>query len=200
MARFTSDLAAVQTGIMIGLPGTAAALLQVLASSLVLVWLDWHLAAIALIGLPFSVIAPAILARRAMHWSYELRQQDAALAHLVQQQLVGEPVVRVFSLQNAARGRFRDLAESVGATSFRFGFLNFLTQRTPSLCVQAYYIVTIGIGALLTFQELLSIGTLAAFAALFFNVSTSVSSLTSVAGSLLGAAGGLRRIARAVAA
>ncbi|MBV8165584.1 MAG: ATP-binding cassette domain-containing protein [Alphaproteobacteria bacterium] len=199
MARFTSDLAAVQAGIMIGLPGTAAALLQVLASSLVLVWLDWRLAAIALIGLPFSVIAPAILARRAMHWSYELRQQDAALAHLVQQQLVGEPVVRVFSLQNAARGRFRDLAQSVGATSFRFGFLNFLTQRTPSLCVQAYYIVTLGIGALLTFQELLSVGTLAAFSALFFNVSASVAALTNLAGPLLEASGGFKRIAEILA-
>src|SRR5262249_43232136 len=51
----------------------------------------------------------------------------------------------------------------------------------------------------LTFQELLSIGTLAAFAALFFNVSVSVSSLTSVAGALFGAASGLQRIAEVLA-
>jgi ATP-binding cassette subfamily B protein len=199
MARFTSDLAAVQSGIMVGLPGVAVAALQILASSVILIWLDWHLAAVALIGLPFSVIAPAILGRRALQWGDQLRREDAALSHLVQQQVVGEPVVRAFSLEEVARTRFMDLAQALEATSFRFGFLNFLTQRTPSLCVQAYYIVTIGIGALLTFQGLLSIGTLAAFAALFFNVSASVSSLTSVAAPLLGAVGGLRRIAEVLA-
>jgi ATP-binding cassette subfamily B protein len=198
-ARFTSDLAAVQSGIMTGLPGMSAALLQVIASSALLVWLDWHLAAVALIGLPLSVIAPAVLARRALHWSYQLRQEDAALVHLVQQHLAGEPVVRAFSLHEVARARFNALAESVGATAFRFGFLNFLTQRTPGLCVQAYYIVTIGIGALLTFQGLLSVGTLAAFSALFFNVSVAVSGLTSLAGPMIEAAGGLRRIAEILA-
>src|SRR5260221_5403639 len=199
LARFTSDLAAVQAGIMIGLPGVSVALLQVIASSLILVWLDWRLAVVALIGLPISIVAPAILARRNLQLGDRLRQEDAAVGHLVQQQLAGEPVVRAFSLQEVVRTRFTAMAQTLEATSFRFGFLNFLTQRTPALCVQAYYIVTIGIGALLTFQELLSIGTLAAFAALFFNVSTSVSSLTSVAGSLLGAAGGLRRIAEVFA-
>ena len=199
LARFTSDLAAVQNAIMTGLPGASAAALQVIASSLILIWLDWHLAAIALIGLPFSIIAPAILARRAMRWSYQLRQEDASLTHLVQQHLAGEPVVRAFSLHDLARARFNTLAHALGGTAFRFGFLNFLTYRTPALCVQAYYIVTIGIGALLTFQDLLSVGTLAAFSALFFNVSVAVSGLTTVAAPLLDAVGGLQRIAEILA-
>jgi ATP-binding cassette subfamily B protein len=195
MARFTTDLAAVQNALMNGLPGASAALLQVIASSAILVWLDWHLAAVALIGLPFSVVAPAILARRALRWSYQLRQEDAALTHLVQQHLAGEPVVRAFSLHDIARQRFGTLAGALGTTALRFSFLNSLTYRTPALCIQAYYIVTLGIGALLTFQGLLSIGTLAAFSALFFNVSAAVAGLTSLAPPLIEAAGGLRRIA-----
>ncbi|MEJ0070410.1 MAG: hypothetical protein WDO24_18795 [Pseudomonadota bacterium] len=43
---------------MASVPEATVAVLQILASSGVLIWLDWRLASVALLGLPFSMIAP----------------------------------------------------------------------------------------------------------------------------------------------
>jgi ATP-binding cassette subfamily B protein len=194
-ARFTGDLAVLRVAVVASVPEAAIALLQILASGGVLIWLDWRLASIALLGLPFSMIAPAVIGRRAADLSYRVREQEAALAHLVQQQIDGETVTRAFGLEAASIERFHGQASELARQAERFSFFGYLTQRSASLSMLAFYLAMIGIGALLTFDGALSVGTLAAFSALFFQVSAAVARMTNTLPPLLEASSSLRRIA-----
>ncbi|MFL5279878.1 MAG: ATP-binding cassette domain-containing protein [Rhodopila sp.] len=194
MARFSSDLSAVESAIVLGMPGAIISVLHILVSTTVLVVLDWHLALIVLLGLPLCLIGPRILGPKAAAVGYRLRNDQAALSAAVQESVAAQAVVRAFTLQEALRAAFKSQSQRMTALATRFNFLSYFTERSPNLSMQLFSLGVIGGGGWLAFQGLFSIGDLVSFNALYVNVSASVLGLTSIAPTLLQATGGMQRI------
>ena len=194
VARFSSDLTAVENAIILGIPSALISLLHIVLSTSVLVVLDWRLALIVIVGFPLSLIGPRIIGPKAAVAAYELRNDQAALSVSVHETVAAQEVVRAFALQNPLRSAFTERSRRLAAFATRVLFLSLATERCPNIAMQLLNLCVIGGCGWLALNGRFSIGDIASFNAIFISVSASVMGLTSIAPTLLQATGGMQRI------
>jgi ATP-binding cassette subfamily B protein len=193
-SRFSSDLAAVENAIVLGIPGALLCVINIIFSTSVLFVLDWRLALVAMAGLPLCVAGPRILGPRALAVGYRLRGKQAEMANVIQENLGAQQIVKAFSLKGSALKSFEERAERLAGLATHFNFLSYVTERSPNIGMLLFNVLLIGGGSYMAFEGMLSIGSLVSFNALFFTVSTSVMGLTAVTPTLLQATGGMQRV------
>jgi len=194
LARFTTDLAAVENTVSTVLPWGMMATLSILWSLAVLFALQWQLALLTVVAVPLSLLGPRLLGPRAASAGYQLKQIEATTTGAVQESLAGQYVIRAFGLEGRMREAFLRQLKDLGGRSRRFNFLSGLVQRTPNLTVGLVHVLVLGGAAFLAFRGRLSIGSLVSFDLVFLNFEGAVASLTEVAPSFLRGSGGLARI------
>ncbi|HKG14073.1 MAG TPA: ABC transporter transmembrane domain-containing protein [Pyrinomonadaceae bacterium] len=193
-ARFSSDLAAVENAVVLGIPGALLCVINILFSACVLFVLDWRLALCAAAGLPLCVIGPKLLAPRALREGDRLRDEQAALTNVIHENLGAQSVVRAFGLGRSVLSGFEAQGSKVTGLATRFNFLSYVSERSPNIGMLLFNVLLIGIGSYLAYSGSLSVGSLVSFNALFITVSTAVMGLTAVTPTLLQATGGMRRV------
>jgi ATP-binding cassette subfamily B protein len=194
LSRFSSDLAAIENAVVLGVPGAMLCVINIIFSTLILFAIDWRLALGAMIGLPFCIIGPKFLGPRALRAGYQLRGEQAALANIIQENLGAQQIVKAFSLKQSALANFAAQASKVVHLATRFNFLSYVTERSPNIGMLMFNVLLISGGSYLAYQGSLSIGSLVSFNALFIMVSSSVMGLTAVTPTLLQATGGMQRV------
>jgi len=193
-ARFSTDLAAVENAVVLGLPGASLCLINIIFSTGILFALDWRLAVATVAGLPLCVLGPRLLAPRALKAGYQLRTEDALLTSSIHENLGAQPIIKAFSLKQSVVTIFEREAEKLANLATRFNFLSYTSERSPNIAMLLFNVALISGGAYLAFNGSLSIGSLVAFNALCITVSTAVMGLTAVTPSLLQATSGMQRI------
>ena len=194
LARFSTDLNAVQNAVILAIPETILGILGVVTLSTLLFIFSWQLALLTVIGLPFAALGPQVLGPRAERDSYLVRHEEAQIGSTVQENLGAHGVVRAFLLAPEQTSRFRSKLRSLYRMSVRFNLMTYLVERTPNLTFLILQIAVFGFGAVKCFRGELSLGALVAFNILIGYLSTYVTSLTRVMPPLLMAAGGIKRI------
>ncbi len=195
VARFATDLAAVQNAVVLAIPETLIGVLGVALSAVLLFRLEWQLALITVMALPVLTIGPRILGPRAERASLALRQEEAAVVSAVQENIGAQPVVKAFGLQRSEVAGFSTRLEGTFDAGLRFNILSYLVERTPNVSFMLLHVVVLGIGVFKTFEGQLEVGQLVTFNALTVTLSAYVTSLTRVSPVLLQASGGVHRIA-----
>ena len=107
MARFSTDLVAVQNAVILAIPETIVGALGILISAGLLFRLEWQLALMTVLGLPLLLVGPRFLGQPAEAKSYELRKEEAKVASVVQENIGAQAVVRAFGLAAAQVRSFR---------------------------------------------------------------------------------------------
>ena len=194
VARFSTDLAAVESALVLGAPSALLSVVYLVASSGALIYLDWRLALVVLAGMPMVLIGPRLFGGKALQLGRAVRVQQASLTNLVQENIGAQPVVKAFNLGDSAVRGFRTEATRLQGVSVRFGFLSYLTERSPNMGMAAFSLTVLLAGAFLVMTDHLTVGSLISFYALFGNVTSSVLTVTSIAPTLLQAASGMHRI------
>lgn len=194
LARFSTDLAAVQNAVILAIPETILGILGVTTISILLFIFSWQLALLTLVGLPLATLGPRLLGPRAERDSYLVRHEEAQVASTVQENLGAHAVVRAFQLAPEQTARFRYKLRSLYRIGVRFNLSTYLVERTPNLTFLLLQIAVFGFGAVKTFHGELTLGSLVAFNILLGYLSTYVTALTRVMPPLLMAAGGIKRI------
>jgi ATP-binding cassette subfamily B protein len=194
LSRFSSDLAAIENAVVLGVPGALLSVINIIFSTCVLFALDWRLALVAMLGLPLCVVAPKILGTRALRVGHALRVEQATLSSTIQENLAAQQIVKAFSLKDSVLAGFEGQADRAARLATRFNFLSYVTERSPNIGMLLFNVLLISGGAYLAYKGLLSIGSLVSFNALFITVSTSVMGLTAVTPTLLQATSGMQRV------
>ncbi|HEV7902461.1 MAG TPA: ATP-binding cassette domain-containing protein [Pyrinomonadaceae bacterium] len=194
LSHFSSDLAAIENAVVLGVPGALLSVINIIFSTCVLFALDWRLALVAMLGLPLCVVAPKILGTRALEVGHTLRDEQATLSSTIQENLGAQQIVKAFSLKNSVLANFEGQANKTTSLATRFNFLSYVTERSPNIGMLLFNVLLISGGAYLAYKGLLSIGSLVSFNALFITVSSSVMGLTSVTPTLLQATSGMQRV------
>ena len=194
MARFSTDLAAVENAIVVGLPAGIMATFGVLVSATILAVLEWRLALLAVLGVPLCAIGPQLIGTRAARANHALKTGQSALSTMIEEHLGAQPVVKAFELASVLDPRFRSATEQLRQTSVRANFLTYLMERTPNIGVMVFNLLVIGVGSYLAFVGRLSIGSLVTFQALLLSLTQSVYGLTWVVPHFVAATAGLSRI------
>ncbi|MBV9120425.1 MAG: ABC transporter ATP-binding protein, partial [Chloroflexi bacterium] len=166
LSRFSADLGVIEQALAVSLPLALLSSIEIVASGVLLCWLDWRLGLLTLALLPLTYIGPRLVSKNAATAIYRRKVQEASVLAQVSQDLVALPVIRALSLQAYALRRLRDGASELVETATLAGFLANLISRLADISTCFLQLVAVAFGAWLAFTGAISAGTLFGFVGL----------------------------------
>lgn len=177
LSRFSTDMAAFEGAVKTFANGALLPFLELIAGIILMLFLNWQLAVVALLIFPITLIGPRILTPKAVQANYEQKVNEASLLAVVQENVAAQAVVKAFSLQQRTFGWFRlrnDAAKNKMATAV---FLSTMVERTVTVSVLLLHLVVLAIGAYLATKGQITIGTFVTFESAFWEVSYNIAHL-----------------------
>ena len=192
--RFSNDLTSFENAQQLAVDECAMPILNAGMSAVLLFTLDWRLGLLAMLALPACLIGPRLITPRATAAGYERKQNESQTANVVQENIAGQAIIKAFSLEKSVLARFAERLARQASASLRVGFLSSLIERTAFIGTLLVQVLVLGVGGYMAFHDQLSIGSLAAFQALFGNFIESLAAATHYYPTLVQAGAGMRRI------
>src|SRR3954452_24707132 len=177
LSRFSVDLSAFEGAVKSFANSAALPLLELIAGISLMLFLNWQLAAIALLVFPITLIGPRILTPKAVQANYEQKQNEAALLGVIQENIAAQAVVKAFSLQRKTFGWFTMRNQDVRIKTASAVFLSTMVERTVTISVLLLHLVVLAIGAYLATKGQITIGTFVTFESAFWEVSYNIAHL-----------------------
>ena len=143
------------------------------------------LVAVGTIGLSVSLIVPNFLSVRSLGDHYLFRNEIGSLSGFVQQNIVGQSLVKSYNLDTKAQSDFRHRANRVLSAGVKSYYSSFLVHRTPSLLFLVFSLAMLGAGTVLTMNGHLSLGEFVAVQTLFMGLSHGVDSVACLMSSVI---------------
>jgi ATP-binding cassette subfamily B protein len=194
LARFSTDMENVERALTQGLQGLIAAVLGIVMGILVMFGLEWKLSLVSIATWVVFILGPGLIGPRAAKASYTRQEDVGAVSTEVQENLVGQAVVKVFGLEKQAVTRFRVHLDKLLKSETRLGFLSSLYGMAASLSNAFVQVITLGIGGYLVIKGEMTLGTLVAFLGLQSGVIGPILQLSQVMAEMQQATGGLQRV------
>jgi ATP-binding cassette subfamily B protein len=177
LSRFSIDLAAFEGSVKTFANGAALPFLELIAGIILMLFLNWQLAAVALLVFPITLIGPRILTPKAVQANYEQKLNEAGVLGMVQENVAAQAVVKAFSLQRRAFGWFTMRNNDVRQKTASAVFLSTMVERTVTISVLLLHLVVLAIGAYLATKGQITIGTFVTFESAFWEVSYNIAHL-----------------------
>ncbi|ABD88995.1 ABC transporter ATP-binding protein [Rhodopseudomonas palustris] len=174
LSRFSIDLSAYEGSVKSFSNSAALPFLELIAGIVLLLFLNWQLAAVALLVFPITLIGPRILTPKAVQANYEQKQQESALLGMVQENVAAQAVVKAFSLQRKMLGFFRLRNDDARRKIAEATFLSTMVERTVTISVLLLHLVVLAIGAYLATKGQITVGTFVTFESAFWEVSYNI--------------------------
>jgi ATP-binding cassette, subfamily B, bacterial len=174
LSRFSIDLAAFDGSIKSFSNSAALPFLELIAGIILMLFLNWQLAAVALLVFPITLIGPRILTPKAVQANYEQKLTESSLLGMVQENVAAQAVVKAFSLQRRTLGWFRMRNDEARHRIAKAGFLSTMVERTVTISVLLLHLVVLAIGAYLATKGQITIGTFVTFESAFWEVSYNI--------------------------
>lgn len=194
LSRFSTDLGEVEQAVRYWVGGALTPALELLAATVLLFCLSWHLALAAMLIWPLTMIGPKIFSGRAVAATYRKKELEAATLAIVQENVSAQPVVKAFGLREIAQVWFRRRSIPLARTSVQVNFLTAMAERSVSMAVLLLHLLIVGFGAWLAFGKRISIGTLVTFESVFWELSYNIGYIGEFLPDVLEAAGGIQHI------
>lgn len=167
---------------------------SILFSGIFLFILNWQLAVISCIGLTFCAIAPAKIAQQATEQSYQLMEKEGQIASGVEENILSQSVVKIFGMETQMVKNFNTDLNELKRVYIRATFLSYLVQKIPMIGFVLTQIVTLSVGASMTFSNVMSVGTLVSYQLLLVGLNLNILALTSSVPYFIDGVAALRRI------
>src|SRR4051794_24072209 len=177
LSRFSIDLSAFEGSIKSFASSAALPFLELIAGIVLMLFLNWQLAAVALLVFPITLIGPRILTPKAVQANYEQKLNESALLGMVQENVAAQAVVKAFSLQRRTFGWFTMRNQDVRIKTASAVFLSTMVERTVTISVLLLHLVVLAIGAYLATKGQITIGTFVTFESAFWEVSYNIAHL-----------------------
>ena len=174
LSRFSIDLSAFEGSIKSFANSAALPFFELIAGIVLMLFLNWQLAAIALLVFPITLIGPRILTPKAVQANYEQKLNESTLLGMVQENVAAQAVIKAFSLQRRMLGLFtlrnHDARRKIAAAMF----LSTMVERTVTISVLLLHLVVLALGAYLATKGHITIGTFVTFESAFWEVSYNI--------------------------
>jgi ATP-binding cassette subfamily B protein len=174
LSRFSIDLSAVEQAVKSFANGALLPFMELVAGIILMFFLNWQLALVALLVFPITLIGPRILTPKAVQANYEQKQSEAGLLGMLQENIAAQAVVKAFSLQRRTFGWFtlrnKDAQRKIAAATF----LSTMVERSVTISVLLLHLVVLAIGAYLATKGHITIGTFVTFESAFWEVSYNI--------------------------
>jgi len=174
LSRFSIDLSAFEGAVKSFANSAALPFFELIAGIILMLFLNWQLAAVALLVFPITMIGPRILTPKAVQANYEQKINESTLLGMVQENVAAQAVIKAFSLQRKTLGWFTlrndDARRKIAAATF----LSTMVERTVTISVLLLHLVVLALGAYLATKGQITIGTFVTFESAFWEVSYNI--------------------------
>jgi ATP-binding cassette subfamily B protein len=194
MTRFSADMENVQRALTQGIQALVEATLGIVVGLFVMFALEWKLSLASIVTWVVFVLGPGLIGPRAARASYARQEDIGHVSAAVQENLLGQAVVKVFGLERESRERFRKHLGQLLKSETRLGFLSSLYGMTASLSNAFVQVVSLGLGGYLVIRHEMTLGSLVAFLGLQSGVIGPILQLSQVLAEMQQATGGLQRV------
>lgn len=194
LAHFSSDVSSIEYLVNMAVPAGVHAFLGIIINTVIIFTLEWKLALIALAGLLLCAIGPYIFNSRASLANDRMKEKQAEILSLVEENIGARKVIKSFSLEKAVVHGFEKNTEGLSRRTAKAFFLNDLMEMMPTGTIEIFNVLIICIGAFLAFFDYITPGTLVSFNALFLGLSAAIGSFTRVFPVLMEACASMKRI------
>jgi ATP-binding cassette subfamily B protein len=174
LSRFSVDLSAFEGSVKTFANSAALPFLELIAGIVLMVFLNWQLAVVALLVFPITLIGPRILTPKAVQANYEQKLNESALLGMVQENVAAQAVIKAFSLQRKMFGFFSFRNDEARNRIASAAFLSTMVERTVTISVLLLHLVVLAIGAYLATKGQITIGTFVTFESAFWEVSYNI--------------------------
>ena len=174
LSRFSIDLSAFEGSVKSFASSAALPFLELIAGIILMLFLNWQLAAVALLVFPITLIGPRVLTPKAVIANYEQKLNESAILGMVQENIAAQAVIKAFSLQRRAFGWFRLRNDETRSKIASATFLSTMVERTVTIAVLLLHLVVLAIGAYLATKGQITIGTFVTFESAFWEVSYNI--------------------------
>jgi ATP-binding cassette subfamily B protein len=199
MSRFSTDMESVERALTQGVQGLVQAVAGIVVGLIVMFGMEWKLSLASIATWVVFVLGPGIIGPRAARASGARQDDVGRVATAVQENLVGQMVVKVFGLEREAMARFGEHLAQLLKSETRLGFLASLYGMAASLSNAFVQVITMGFGGYLVIKHQMTLGTLVAFLGLQSGVIGPILQLSQVMAEMQQATGGLQRVEEVLA-
>ncbi len=194
ISRFSNDLSTFDSAIVSALDGCALPALELALSAFLLFMLDWRLGLIAMLAIPACFAGPRVITPLAAAAGTLRKQSESKASSTVQENISAHSIIKAFSLEKSMLARFGERIAQLASASLRVSFLSSLMERSAHIGTLVVQVLVLGVGGIMAFRGHLSIGSLAAFQALFGNFTGALTTFTHFYPVLVQAGTGMQRI------
>jgi ATP-binding cassette subfamily B protein len=174
LSRFSIDLSAFEGAIKTFANSAALPVLELIAGIVLMLFLNWQLAAVALLVFPITLIGPRILTPKAVQANYEQKLNESSLLGMVQENVAAQAVIKAFNLQRRTLGWFTMRNDDARRKIASAMFLSTMVERTVTISVLLLHLVVLALGAYLATKGQITIGTFVTFESAFWEVSYNI--------------------------
>jgi ATP-binding cassette subfamily B protein len=190
---FSADIETVENSLQFGL-GIILEIGSILFSAVLMLALNWQLGLISCIGLTFCVVAPAKIGKISAEKNYQLLDTQGQIANRVQENIISQTVIKIFGLQKRNIQDFYRELQDLKKVYVTAKFSSYLVQRIPAVVFVFVQLTIIAIGAILTYQKMMTVGTLVSFQLLLVGLNGNILSFTFSLPYLIEGIAGMQRI------
>jgi ATP-binding cassette, subfamily B, bacterial len=174
LSRFSVDMSAFEGSVKSFANSAALPFFELIAGIILMLFLNWQLAAVALLVFPITLIGPRIITPKAVQANYEQKLNESSLLGQVQENIAAQAVIKAFSLQRRTFGWFTVRNDEARRKIASAGFLSTMVERTVTIAVLLLHLVVLAIGAYLATKGQITIGTFVTFESAFWEVSYNI--------------------------
>jgi ATP-binding cassette, subfamily B, bacterial len=174
LSRFSVDLSAFEGAVKSFANSAALPFFELIAGIILMLFLNWQLAAISLLVFPITLIGPRILTPKAVQANYEQKLNESALLGMVQENIAAQAVIKAFTLHRRTFGWFTMRNRETRSKIASAMFLSTMVERTVTIAVLLLHLVVLAIGAYLATKGQITIGTFVTFESAFWEVSYNI--------------------------
>jgi ATP-binding cassette subfamily B protein len=162
MSRATADVEAVRLFFQFGWPTGLSVALTGTGTIVAMAWLDWRLAGLTLLSLPFFLGVIVGIGRLLRAVQLRVQEKTAALTVTLQESLTGIRVVKAFARERQQTQVFAEAAEALSQASIAVASKQALNFPLLTLIMSLAVALTLYIGGRRVIAGAMSLGTLVA--------------------------------------
>ena len=163
LSRTTNDVDNVQTALQQAFASLVYAVLTIVGITVMMFWLSWQLALIALIALPISGVVIGIIGAKSQKLFTAQWRNTGRLNGHVEESFTGHDLVTVFDRQDSMREQFDERNEELWEASFKAQFYSGMIMPIMQWVTYLGYVGIAVVGGLRIAAGQMSLGQVTAF-------------------------------------
>ncbi len=141
MSKATADVEAIRRFVNMGLIRSVEVVVRTIAVTSIMIWINWELALISLVFVPFLVIRSTLVMSRLRRMWLHVQEVNGELVTVLQENLVGIHVVKAFGSENFERRKYDKKAQELRGEYYESERL----QGTNSAWMSLYFTFALGL-------------------------------------------------------